>query len=111
MRCAAPVVSGTTRGSSWLRARMLRRKGHHIVVEAVRRLKEMGLNDFLCIFLGEPEGRTRYSGEVWDLVQATQTTDVIRMMGPPDDMPAAYAAQSVVVSASTQPEVIAAGDP
>jgi len=90
---------------------MLRRKGHHIVVEAVRRLKEMGLNDFLCIFLGEPEGRTRYSGEVWDLVQATQTTDVIRMMGPPDDMPAAYAAQSVVVSASTQPEVIAAGDP
>jgi len=84
--------------------RMLRRKGHHIVVEAVRRLKEMGVKDILCIFLGEPEGRTRYSGEVWDLVLATQTTDVIRMVGPTDDMPAAYAAASVVVSASTQPE-------
>jgi len=37
-------------------------------------------------------------------VLATQTTDVIRMVGPTDDMPAAYAAASVVVSASTQPE-------
>jgi glycosyltransferase involved in cell wall biosynthesis len=37
-------------------------------------------------------------------VLASDTTDVIRMVGPTDDMPAAYAAASVVVSASTQPE-------
>jgi glycosyltransferase involved in cell wall biosynthesis len=85
-------------------SRMLRRKGHHVVVQAVHRLKEMGLKDFLCVFLGEDQGGTRYTGELWDLVLSTNTADVIRMVGPTDDMPAAYAAASVVVSAATQPE-------
>ena len=35
---------------------------------------------------------------------ATDTADVIRMVGPTDDMPAAYAAATVVVSAAIQPE-------
>jgi len=84
--------------------RMLRRKGHHLVVQAVRRLKDMGLKDFVCVFAGEDQGHSRYTGEVWDLVLATQTSDVVRMNGPVDDLPAAYAAASVVVSAATQPE-------
>src|SRR5260221_8405423 len=59
--------------------RILRRKGHHVVVKAVRRLKEMGLKDFLCVFAGEDRGRTRYTGELWDLVLTTGSMDVIRM--------------------------------
>ena len=84
--------------------RMLRRKGHHVVVEAVRRLKEMGLKDFMCVFVGEDQGKSRYSGELWDLVHGTGTTEVIRMAGPTDDMPAAFAASTVVVNAAIQPE-------
>jgi glycosyltransferase involved in cell wall biosynthesis len=84
--------------------RILRRKGHHVVVKAVRRLKDMGLKDFLCVFVGEDRGRTRYTGELWDLVLTTGTMDVIRMAAPVADMPAAYAAASVVVSAAVQPE-------
>jgi glycosyltransferase involved in cell wall biosynthesis len=84
--------------------RIVRRKGHHIVVKAVKRLKEMGLKDFLCVFVGEDRGRTRYTGELWDLVLSTGTMDVIRMAAPVADMPAAYAAASVVVSAAVQPE-------
>ncbi len=84
--------------------RILRRKGHHIVVKAVRRLKDMGLKDFLCVFVGEDRGRTHYTGELWDLVLATGTMDVIRMAAPVSDMPAAYAAASVVVSGAVQPE-------
>ncbi|HEY6024119.1 MAG TPA: glycosyltransferase [Pseudolabrys sp.] len=84
--------------------RILRRKGHHVVVKAARRLKEMGLKDFLCVFVGEDRGRTRYTGELWDLVLTTGTMDVIRMAAPVADMPAAYAAASVVVSAAVQPE-------
>jgi glycosyltransferase involved in cell wall biosynthesis len=84
--------------------RILRRKGHHVVVKAVKRLKEMGLKSFLCVFIGEDRGRTRYTGELWDLVLATGTMDVIRMAAPIADMPAAYAAASVVVSAAVQPE-------
>jgi glycosyltransferase involved in cell wall biosynthesis len=84
--------------------RILRRKGHDVVVKAVQRLKEMGLKDFLCVFVGEDRGRTHYTGELWDLVLTTGTMDVIRMAAPVSDMPAAYAAASVVVSAAVQPE-------
>ena len=84
--------------------RILRRKGHHVVVKAVRRLKEKGLKDFLCVFVGEDRGRTHYTGELWDLVLSTGTMDVIRMAAPVSDMPAADAAASVVISAAVQPE-------
>ena len=84
--------------------RIVRRKGHHVVVRAVRRLKDMGLKDFLCIFVGEDRGRTHYTGELWDLVLATDSMDVVRMSAPVSDIAAAYAAASVVVSAAVQPE-------
>ncbi len=84
--------------------RMLRRKGHHVAVKAVHRLKERGLKDFVCVFAGEDQGRTRYTGELWDLVTETGTTDVVRLSGAVEDMPAAYAAATVVVSAAVQAE-------
>ena len=84
--------------------RIVRRKGHHVAVKAAKRLKEMGLKDFLCVFVGEDRGRTHYTGELWDLVLSTGTMDVIRMAAPVSDMPAAYAAAAVVVSAAVQPE-------
>jgi glycosyltransferase involved in cell wall biosynthesis len=84
--------------------RMLRRKGHHVVVTAVHRLKQRGLKDFLCVFAGEDQGRSRYTGELWDQVNETGTTDVVRLVGTVDDMPAAYAVSTVVVSAAVQPE-------
>ena len=84
--------------------RIVRRKGHHVVVKAAKRLKEMGLKDFLCVFVGEDRGRTHYTGELWDLVLSTGTMDVVRMAAPVSDMPAAFAAASVVVSAAVQPE-------
>ena len=84
--------------------RILRRKGHHVAVRAMRRLKDFGLTNFLCVFVGEDRGHTNYTGELWDLVLATDTMDVIRMAAPVHDMPAAYCAASAVVSAAIQPE-------
>lgn len=84
--------------------RIVRRKGHHVVVRAAQRLKDMGFKDFLCVFVGEDRGHTHYTGELWDLVLATQTMDVVRMAAPLHDMPAAYSAAAVVVSAAVQPE-------
>ena len=84
--------------------RMLRRKGHHVAVKAVHRLKERGLKDFVCVFAGEDQGRTQYTGELWDLISTTATNDVVRLAGAIDDIPAAYAAATVVVSASVQAE-------
>ncbi len=84
--------------------RMLRRKGHHVAVRAARRLREMGLKDFVFVFVGEDEGRSRYTGDLWDEVVANDLATVARLIGPVDDMPAAYAVASVVVSAAIQPE-------
>lgn len=84
--------------------RILRRKGHHVAVRAARRLKDMGLKNFLCVFVGEDRGRTHYTGELWDLVLTTGTMDVIRMAAPVVDMPAAYTAAVAIVSAAIQPE-------
>jgi glycosyltransferase involved in cell wall biosynthesis len=84
--------------------RILRRKGHHIVVRAAHRLKEMGCKDFVCVFVGEDDERSRYAGELWDQVLATDTADVVRLIGPVEDMPAAYLASMGVVSAATQAE-------
>lgn len=84
--------------------RMSRRKGHHVVVDAVARLKALGLKDFVCVFASEGGVRTRYAGDLWDRVLATGTGDCVRLAGRIDDLPAAYAAASVVVSAAVQAE-------
>ena len=83
--------------------RMLRRKGHHVAIEAVPRLKALGLRDFACVFVSEDAG-TRYAGELWDQVQAAGAADVVRLAGAVEDLPAAYAAAAVVVSAAVQQE-------
>jgi glycosyltransferase involved in cell wall biosynthesis len=83
--------------------RMLRRKGHHVVVLAAQRLKAMGLQNFICVFASQ-DSATRYAGELWDLVLATHTADVVRMAAPTDDRPAIYAAAAVAVSAAIQQE-------
>ena len=84
--------------------RMLRRKGHHVAVRAAQRLKEMGRTDVVFVFAGEDHGRTRYTGELWDLVLSTGTADIVRMPGPTADIAAAYGVASAVVSAAVQPE-------
>lgn len=84
--------------------RMARRKGHHVAVEAARRLKDSGFKDFAVVIAADDAHRTRYAGELWDLVLATGTTDVIRLVDPIGDRAAAYAAADVVVSAAIQPE-------
>jgi glycosyltransferase involved in cell wall biosynthesis len=84
--------------------RILRRKGHHLVVRAAQRLKDSGMNNLLFVFVGEDRGHTRYTGELWDLALSTGTVDMIRMASPVADMPAAFAAAAVVVSAAIQPE-------
>jgi glycosyltransferase involved in cell wall biosynthesis len=83
---------------------ILRRKGHHVAVRAAGRLKEMGLRDFSFVFVGEDPGRSSYAGELWDLVLATQTSDVVRIVGPPDDLLAAYSAATAVVCPAIQLE-------
>lgn len=84
--------------------RMIRRKGHHLIVAAAARLKAAGVKDFMIVFTGEDHGRTSYTGELWDLIAATGTNDVVRLTGLSGDLSAAFAASSAAVFASTQAE-------
>lgn len=84
--------------------RMVRRKGHALIVKAAALLKAAGITDFLIAFTGEDQGHTHFTAELWDLVLATDTTDVIRFAGLSDDLPAALAVAAVAVFASTQSE-------
>jgi glycosyltransferase involved in cell wall biosynthesis len=63
----------------------------------------MGVKELVCVFAVRDQG-TRYAGELWDQVLAANLADVVRLSGPIDDLPAAYAAATVVVSAAVQPE-------
>ena len=103
VRCSWGIKDDQTR-AVLIPGRMLRRKGHHVVVQAARRLKEMGIANVLFVFAGEDQGRSRYTGELWDLVLTTDTADIVRMAGTPTDAPAAYGAATAVVSAAIQPE-------
>lgn len=82
--------------------RMLRRKGHHVVLQAAQRLKTMGLKDFVFVFAAEDQN-TRYGAELWDYVVANEASAFIRT-APMDDPPAAYAAAMAALSAAVQPE-------
>lgn len=84
--------------------RMVRRKGHHHIVQAAAWMKAAGVKDFLIAFTGEDQGRTHFTGQLWDLVLSTGTTDVVRFAGLSDDLPAALAVSAAAVFASTQPE-------
>jgi glycosyltransferase involved in cell wall biosynthesis len=96
-------IGGSTR-AILVTGRILRRKGHHVVVRAAARLRDMGLRDFTFVFIGEDPGHSSYAGELWDLVLATNTSGVIRLAGPPGDLPAAYGAATAVVSPVIQLE-------
>jgi glycosyltransferase involved in cell wall biosynthesis len=83
---------------------ILRREGHDVIVRAARRLRDMGLRNFAFVLVGEDPGRSSYSGELWDTVLATETSEVIRIAGPSADRPSAYMAAIAVVSAAIQLE-------
>jgi glycosyltransferase involved in cell wall biosynthesis len=84
--------------------RLAPRKGAHVLVHAARRLKARGVKDFVCILVGADQDTSTYAGDLWDLILTTDTADIVRFGGFCDDMPAAYAISTVVVTAAIQAE-------
>jgi glycosyltransferase involved in cell wall biosynthesis len=84
-----------------LPGRLTRLKGQLVLIEAVARL---GRRDLLVLLIGGDPGRSSYRGELEQRVAALGLGEVIRFTGDCDDMPAAYLASDLVISASTKPE-------
>jgi glycosyltransferase involved in cell wall biosynthesis len=80
-----------------LPGRVVRRKGHTLLLRAIERLPR---RSFVCLMVGEVESGS-YANEVDGLIGAMGLREVVRMVGPCDDMPAALTLADLVVVPST----------
>jgi glycosyltransferase involved in cell wall biosynthesis len=76
-------------------------KGHAVLLDAIALLDRP---DVMCVLVGSHQGRHRYTRDLERQATRLGIADRLRMAGPCDDMPAAFALSDVVVHASTQPE-------
>ncbi|HEX4764844.1 MAG TPA: glycosyltransferase family 4 protein [Lichenihabitans sp.] len=87
-----------------LAARLTSWKGHRVLIEAAKLLRERGLDDAVFIFAGDPQGRSRYVKALDAAIAAAGLGGSVRRVGHCTDMPAALLAASVLVVPSTKPE-------
>lgn len=84
-----------------LPGRITRWKGHHVLIEAMHRLKR---HDLFCVMIGSDQGRTQYREELEKTIQEKGLGGNVRIVDHCNDMPAAYMLASIVVCPSTDPE-------
>ncbi|NCO03805.1 MAG: glycosyltransferase family 4 protein [Alphaproteobacteria bacterium] len=84
-----------------LPGRLTRWKGHHVLIDAVAKIKN---KDVFCVLLGSDQGRTGYREELEQAIKEKNLGGQIRIVDHCNDMPAVYMLSAVVVSASTDPE-------
>jgi glycosyltransferase involved in cell wall biosynthesis len=89
-----------------LPGRMARWKGQLVFVDSIARLKADGRlpENVRAVMAGDRQSRFEYADEVGVAIAEKGIASVALMAGHVDDMPAAYAASDIVISASTDPE-------
>jgi glycosyltransferase involved in cell wall biosynthesis len=88
-----------------LPGRLTRWKGQAILIDALARLKREGrLGQLRAVLAGDPQGRNTYEAELWLQATSQGLDNKVVIAGHVTDMPAAYLAADIVVSASTDPE-------
>lgn len=84
-----------------LPARLTRWKGQLLFVEALAALNRRDVIGVLC---GDAQGRDGYEQEIWALARRLGIAEQLRVTGNVADMPAAYCAAHIAVSASSDAE-------
>jgi glycosyltransferase involved in cell wall biosynthesis len=88
-----------------LPGRLTRWKGQGVLINALAALKSRGeLGRVRAILAGDAQGRDDYEKELRGGIEQAGLSDHVLIVGHVSDMPTAYAASDVVVSASTDPE-------
>lgn len=90
-----------TRQVILLAGRLTRLKGQRLLVEAVGRLPH---NEDVVVVLAGGGGGADYRDEILAAAAVAGLSETVRLVGPCDDMPAAYMAADLVAAPSTQPE-------
>jgi glycosyltransferase involved in cell wall biosynthesis len=85
-----------------LPGRVTRWKGHAVFIRALERIRDI---PWRAVCVGPFDARGAFFQELQGLIEALSLADVVRFPGHEDDMPAAYAAADLVISAATdEPE-------
>ena len=87
------VIMMPARSSSW--------KGHHILLDALAKLKDL---NFVCLFVGASDGKAGFVKDITDYAHAYGLEGRFRLTPVVDDMPAALMVADVVVMPSITPE-------
>lgn len=86
-----------------LPARLARRKGHGVLIQAAKLLVGAGRSGLAFIFAGDEE-RDAYPREIDRAIADAGLTGVVRRVGHCADMPAALMSAACVVAPATEPE-------
>src|ERR1043166_8307946 len=88
-----------------LPGRLTRWKGQLVLIEALAHLaRSRALSGVRAVLAGDAQGRNDYAAELRDAVARAGLADSVVIAGHVADMPAAYLASDMVISASTDPE-------
>ncbi|HSM96982.1 MAG TPA: glycosyltransferase family 4 protein [Rhizomicrobium sp.] len=88
-----------------LPGRLTRWKGQGVLIDALSVLKSRGaLGNVRAILAGDAQGRDDYEKELRTNIERAGLSGHVFIVGHVSDMPTAYAASDVVISASTDPE-------
>ncbi len=87
-----------------LAGRLTRIKGQLSIVEAAARMRAAGREDFVVVFAGDDQGRTGYREEILTAIADAGVTDVVKVVGHCDDMPAAFMACDIALLPTLKPE-------
>lgn len=79
-------------------------KGQSILIEAAHKLREKNYNKFVCVLMGDAQGRTAYESALRKSIEDHNLHDLVKIVEHCNNMPAAYQLADVVISASTRPE-------
>jgi glycosyltransferase involved in cell wall biosynthesis len=78
--------------------RFVHRKGYRLLLQAMDKLPR---RDLICLIVGSFDRARHYPGEIEGLIGALDLGSVVRLVGPCDDLPAAFMLADVVVVPST----------
>ena len=86
-----------------LPGRLTRWKGQLVAITAVKKLQHNGI-DVDLVLLGDAQGREDYVTELETKIETLELDDRVHIAEHTQNMPVAYAAADLVISASTDPE-------
>src|SRR5215217_1873224 len=104
LRAAWDVPAGGSKLVFVLGGRLSPIKGHLSIVAAAARMQAEGRSDFIIVFAGDDQGRSGYREEILTAIKAAGLTDVVKVVGHCDDMPAAYLVADIALMPTLVPE-------